>query len=92
MKKILAIALLFAACNSNNHNGFYVNHTNGEYAITDDTLEVKDGTIISHSGFHKIRDGKTFPKAYKTKTLFGLRPVFEGTHLLLNGTIYQKIN
>ena len=92
MKKLLVIALLFAACRSNDHNGFYVNHTDGQYAITDDTLEVKDSTLVSRSGFQKIRNGQRQPKAYKTQTLFGLHPVFEGKHLLLNGTTYQKIN
>jgi len=91
MKKIIIIALLFAACKSENHDGLYVNHTEGTYAITDDTLEVKDSVIISHSGFQKIRDGKTLPKEYKTKQVFELHPVFEHNHLILNNTTYQKI-
>jgi len=91
MKKIIIIALLFAACKSEDHNGLYVNHTDGTYSITDDTLEVRDSVIISHSGFQKIRDGKTLPKEFKTKQVFELHPVFEQNHLILNNTTYQKI-
>ena len=91
MKKLIIIALLFAACKSENHNGLYVNHTHSQFSITDDTLEVRDSIIISHSGFQKIRDGKTLPKEYKTKQVFELHPVFERDHLLLNNTPYQKI-
>jgi hypothetical protein len=91
MKKLMLIALLFAACKSENHNGLYVNHTEGIYAITDDTLEVRDSIIISHTGFQKVRDGKMLPKAYQTKQVFELHPVFEHDHLLLNNTSYHKI-
>ena len=91
MKKILVIALLFAGCKSNDHNGFYINHTDGQYAITDDTLEVRDSIVISHAGFQKIRDGKTLPKEFKTQQVFELNPVFEQNHLILNNTTYQKI-
>lgn len=91
MKKLIIIALLFAACKSDSHNGLYVNHTEGTYAITDDTLEVRDSIIISHSGFQKIRDGKTLPKEFKSKQVFELHPVFEHDHLILNNTTYQKI-
>lgn len=76
MKKLILVALLFAACRSNNHNGLYVNHTNGQYAITDDTLEIRDSVIIEHTGYQKIRNGQTLPKELKTKQLFELRPVF----------------
>ena len=91
MKKLMIIALLIAACKSENHNGLYVNHTEGTYAITDDTLEVKDSVIISHSGFQKIRDGKTLPKQFKTRRLFELHLVFNGNHLILNNTSYEKM-
>jgi len=90
MKKLLVIALLFAGCRQN-HDGFYVNHTEGQYAITDDTLEVKDSVIISHSGYQKIRDGKMLPKQFKTQRLFELHPVFNGKHLILNNTSYEKM-
>jgi hypothetical protein len=91
MKKIIILALLFSACKSENHNGLYVNHTDGTYAITDDTLEVKDSLIISHSCFQKIRDGKMLPREFKTKQVFELHPVFDDNHLILNNTTYQKI-
>jgi hypothetical protein len=90
MKKLILLAILFAGCHSN-HDGFYVNHTEGQYAISDDTLEVRDSTIISHSGFQKKRNGKLLPKEYKTKQVFELHPVFERDHLLLNNTTYRKI-
>lgn len=91
MKKIIIIALLFAACKNENHNGLYVNHTDGTYAITDDTLEVKDSVIISHAGFQKIRNGQTLPKQFKTQQLFELHPIFNGKHLILNNTSYEKM-
>jgi len=90
MKKIILLAILFTGCHSG-HDGFYVNHIEGQYAITDDTLEVRDSTIISHSGFQRIRNGKILSKEYKTKQVFELHPVFEQDHLLLNNTTYQKI-
>jgi hypothetical protein len=92
MKKFIPFILLLAACQAGNHNGKYVNHTNGQYAITDDTLEIKDSTIVNHSGYQKIRDGKTLPKEFKTQQLFGLHPSFGTDKLQLNGTTYQKIN
>ena len=90
MKKLILLVLLFAGCHSS-HDGFYVSHTEGQYAITDDTLEVRDSTIISHAGFQKIRDGKTLPKQFKTQQLFELHPIFHGKHLLLNNTSYEKM-
>lgn len=93
MKKLIPIALLIVACNnSSNHNGKYVNHTSGQFAIADDTLEIQDSIIINHSGFQKIRNGKTLPKEFKTQQLFGLHPVFGNENLQLNGTLYHKIN
>lgn len=92
MKKLIPFILLLAACKAGTQNGKYVNHTTGQYAITDDTLEIQDSTIINHSGYQKIRDGKTLTKEFKTQQLFGLHPVYENNHLLLNGTTYQKIN
>lgn len=90
MRKVILFVIFFAGC-SQGHNGFYVNHTDGQYAITDDTLEVRDSILISHSGYQKIREGKTLPKEYKTKQLFELHPQFEHDHLLLNNTTYDQI-
>jgi hypothetical protein len=92
MKKLIPILLLLAACQAGSTNGKYVNHTNGQYAITDDTLEIQDSTMISRSGYQKIRNGKTLPKEFKTQQLLGLHPTFGAEKLLLNGTTYQKIN
>jgi hypothetical protein len=91
MKKLSIIALLFAACKPANPDGLYVNHTQNQYSVTDDTLEVRDGTIISHSGYRKIKNGKQLPKEFKTKQLFELHPQFDGNKLILNQTIYEKI-
>ena len=90
MKKIILLTILFAGCHSN-HNGFYVNHTEGPYAITDDTLEVRDTLLIEHTGYQKIRNGKTLPKAFKTRQLFELHPRFQDNKLILNNTTYEKI-
>lgn len=90
MKKILIIALLFAGCKQN-HNGFYINHTKGDYSITDDTLEVRDTIIIEHTGYQRIRNGIAQPKEFKTKQLFELRPQFNGSQLILNNTTYEKL-
>lgn len=90
MRKLLIIALLIAACKSS-PNGFYVNHTKCEYSIADDTLEVRDSIVISHSGYQKIRNGKVQPKEFKTKQLFELHPQFKGNQLILNNTIYEKL-
>lgn len=68
MKKLIYIVLLFAACKSTpNYNGTYVNHTDGQFSIIDDTLIVDDTIIFDHAGFQKIRNGKILPKAFKTR-------------------------
>lgn len=91
MKKLFFALLLIAACKSS-PNGFYVNHTENQYAVTDDTLEVRDTVLIEHTGFQKIRNGKTLPKEFKTKQLFELHPQFQGGKLILNNTSYEKVN
>jgi len=92
MKKLLFIALLFAACRSNNHDGLYFRHNEGEYSIADDTIEVRDTEIIEHAGFQRIRNGKRLPKEFKTEVLFGLHPRFEQNYLVLKTDKYYKIN
>lgn len=92
MKKLTLITLLFAACKSNSHNGIYVNHTDGQYSIIDDTLEIRDSVIINRTGFQKIRNGKVLPKEFKKHQLFELHPIFQNDRLELNGTSYTKIN
>jgi hypothetical protein len=92
MKKLLFIlTILLAACHTSNHNGFYINHSKGEYSITDDTLEVRDTVIIEHTGYQRIRNGIVQPKEFKTKQLFELHPQFKGRQLILSNTTYEKL-
>lgn len=68
MKKIIYIALLLAACKSApKYDGIYVSHTNGQFSIADDTLVIADTVIINHTGFQKIRNGQSMPRAHKTR-------------------------
>jgi len=90
MKKLWIAALLIAGCKRNN-NGKYCNHSQNAYSITDDTLEVRDTTIIEHTGFQRILNGITQPKEFKTKQLFELHPHFGGDQLILNQTTYEKL-
>lgn len=91
MKKIIPFLLLFTACKSANHDGKYTNHTKSDYSITDDTLEVRDTVIIEHTGFRRIRNGITQPKAFKTRQLLELQPQFDGNKLILSNTTYEKL-
>lgn len=68
MKKLIYIALLFAACKSATKNdGIYVSHTEGQFSIADDTLIVADTLILNRTGFQKIRNGQLMPKAFKIR-------------------------
>jgi hypothetical protein len=92
MKKYLIIPAIFlTACQASNHDGKYFNHSQNEYSITDDTLEVRGSIIIEHTGFQRIRNGVTQPKEFKTKPLFELHPQFNGNQLILNQTTYEKL-
>lgn len=96
MKKLIIIALLFAACKSTSHDGTYVNHTEGHYSIADDTLIVADTVIINHTGYQKIRNGQTMPKAFKTRkwTLNSPdAPVMQiaNDRIVIGSTIYTKL-
>lgn len=91
MKHLIWGLGLLAACNSAGHNGSYVNHTNGAYAIADDTLIVQDSIIINHSGFQKIRNGQLLPQEFKVQRLYELHPVFTDGKLVLDHTEYTKI-
>lgn len=90
MKKIIIITLLFASCKFN-PDGKYINHSQTEYSITDDTLEIRDSIIIEHTGYQRIRNGVAQPKEFKTKQLFELHPQFNGKQLILNTTTYEKL-
>jgi hypothetical protein len=94
MKKIIFSFLVLAACKSNSRT--YVNHTEGQYAIADDTLILLDSIIINRSGYQKIRNGQALPKQYLVKQ-WGLHipdaPVicFDGKHAFWNNTIYVQL-
>ncbi|MGF7080380.1 hypothetical protein [Mucilaginibacter sp. UYCu711] len=95
MKKFLYIALLLSACNIKNNDGIYVNHTNGQYSVVDDTLIIRDTVVINHTGFQKIRNGQLLPKAYKTRqwTLHSpdAPPMIVGEEIQIGNTIYTKL-
>lgn len=65
MKKIIVIALLLAACQNNSRR--YVNHTDGQYSVADDTLIIQDTAVINRTGYQKIRNGQLLPKQYQVK-------------------------
>jgi hypothetical protein len=96
MKKLLWGVLLFAACKRNDHNGIYINHIAGQFAITDDTLIIQNDFIMSRSGFHKIRNGQVLPKEYCVKQWPAESPDapqirFANGKLILTNTAYIKI-
>jgi len=97
MKKIIFIALLFAACKSTpHHDGTYVSHIEGQFSIADDTLIIADTVIINHTGFQKIRDGQLMPKAYKTRKWTLNSPdappmQVKDDQIIIGSTIYQKL-
>ena len=96
MKKLSLALLLLAACKSNDHNGLYVNHTEGQYSIADDTLILQDTLVINRTGFQKIRNGVIQPKEYKVKQWGQHSPDapvirFDGKHAFLNNTIYTQV-
>lgn len=97
MKKLIYIALLFAACKSSaNHDGTYVSHTKGQFSIADDTLFVGDTVIINHTGFQKIRNGQVLPKAFKTRQWTLNSPdappmQIKGDQIQIGKTTYYKL-
>lgn len=96
MKKVIWIALLFAACKPANHDGIYVNHTDGQYSLVDDTLTLKDTVIVNRTGYQKIRDGITLPKNYKVRSWSLHSPdappmIISGNQITIGSTIYTKL-
>jgi hypothetical protein len=97
MKKLIYIALLFAACKSGtDHDGTYVSHIEGQFSIADDTLIVADTVIINHTGFQKIRNGLLLPKAFKTRKWTFNSPdappmQVTATQIKIGNTTYHKI-
>jgi hypothetical protein len=94
--KLLFATLLLAGCGSKSINGTYVNHTEGQFSIADDTLVIADTVVINHTGFKKIRNGQLLPKAYKTRkwTLNSPdAPVMQisDAQIQIGNTIYHKL-
>ncbi|MES2375408.1 MAG: hypothetical protein V4553_02455 [Bacteroidota bacterium] len=94
--KLLVAALLLAGCGPKNNNGTYVNHTEGEFSIADDTLLIADTVVINHTGFQKKRNGQLLPKAFKKRkwTLHSPdAPAMQiaDDRIILGSTIYQKL-
>ena len=84
----------FAACTGGNHT--YVNHTDGQYSIADDTLIFQDTIIINRMGYQKIHDGIIQPKTYKVRQWGSHSPDapvirFEGKQAFWNNTIYRQL-
>jgi len=95
MKKIIFITLLFAACKSNS-NGTYVNHTEGQFSIADDTVIIADTIVFDQTGFQKKRNGKLLPKALKTRKWSLNGPDapamrINGDQVIIGSTIYTKL-
>jgi hypothetical protein len=65
--KLLLAGLLLAGCGTKNIDGTYVNHSESQFSIADDTLIIADTVVINHTGFQKKRDGKLSPKAFKKR-------------------------
>ena len=97
MKKLIYIALLFAACKSaTEHDGIYVSHTKGQFSIADDTLIVADTLIINRTGFQKIRNGQLMPKAFKSRKWTVNSPdappmQVTATQIKIGNTTYRKL-
>ena len=96
MKKLIIIALLFAACKTASNNGTYVNHSEGQFSIADDTLIIADTVIINHTGFQKIRNGQLLPKALKVRKWTLNSPdtpamTISNNQITIGQTIYTKL-
>ena len=73
----------------------HINHTEGPYSITDDTLIHQNEIIINRSGFQKIRNGQRLPKQYQVKQWKRNSPGapvirIDGQHAYWNNTIYLQ--
>jgi hypothetical protein len=94
MKKAIVALLLLAACKSGSST--YVNHSEGQFSIADDTLFIVDTIVINRMGYQRIREGKLQPKEFRVQQ-WGLHalgaPVIrlDGKHAFLNNTIYTQI-
>jgi hypothetical protein len=96
MKKLIIIALLFAACKTPNNNGTYVNHSEGQFSIADDTIIVADTVIINHTGFQKKRNDQLLPKALKVHKWTLNSPdapamTISNNQITIGQTVYHKL-
>ena len=97
MKKIIYIALLFAACKSkSNYDGTYISHNESQFSIADDTLVISDTVVINHTGFQKIRNGQVLAKAFKTRKWTLNSPdappmQISGDQIQIGNTTYHKL-
>ncbi|MEJ7691585.1 hypothetical protein [Daejeonella sp.] len=75
---VLMTSVLFCYCAGNERlseiGGTYVNHSEGEYSVADDTLVINSISSRSYSitrktGFQKVRDGKLLPKEQRREEL-----------------------
>lgn len=97
MKKIIFIAVLFAACKaSTNHDGTYVSHNEGQFSIADDTLIIDNTVVVNHTGYQKIRKGQTLRKAFKSRKWTLNSPdappmQIKGDQIQIGNTTYHKL-
>ena len=97
MKKLIFLTLLFAACSSTDkQNGTYVNHTDGQFSVADDTITLANGLIIHHIGYQKKRNGKLLRKEFKTRKWTMNNPdappmQINDEHIEIGKTIYYRI-
>jgi hypothetical protein len=80
MKKLVFIALLFAACKQG--PGIYVSHTPG----VDDTLIIENGIILNRTGYIK-KDGT---RGYHVRQL-DVQPQYDGNKVVLRNLVFTKI-
>lgn len=94
--KILFAALLLASCGSKSSDGTYVNHSQGQFSIADDTLLISDTVVINRTGYRKIRNGQTLPKVFKIRKWTLNSPdappmLISGDQVQIGSTIYHKM-
>lgn len=90
------VAMLKAACNAspkNEFSGTYANHSEGEYSIADDTLELVqlsdvEYQIVRRTGFNLIRNGKVGSRQHETENW---RLSYEATQQLLREQFRGKL-
>ncbi|MBS1501072.1 MAG: hypothetical protein JST32_03350 [Bacteroidetes bacterium] len=74
-------------------DGMYVNHSQSEYAIADDTLifahtDADHYSITRNTGYRAIRDGKLLPKKFKRGKFDG---IYDPQNRVLNETTTGRL-